>query len=154
VAADLHKWKLEKALEIGATHALDTSQAGLEEGWKKLGLGDHVDLVFDMTGNPEVMEAAWCALSPKGLLVEVGVMRFDRKFSVNTLPMHFGKRLVATEGGASQPDVDIPRYIRLMRSKRFSTDEFVSHRGKLEEVNSLIEMMRDGEVFHAVIDFP
>ncbi len=153
VAADIHSWKLEKACKIGATHSLDTSFRGLMESWRALDLGTSVDVVFDLTGRPEVIEEAWEILSPNGILVEVGVMPVDRKLAINTLPMHFGKRLTATEGGDSQPGLDIPRYVRMMQSGRLSPDGFVSHRGSLEQVNELIDKMRNGEVFHAVIDF-
>jgi S-(hydroxymethyl)glutathione dehydrogenase/alcohol dehydrogenase len=86
-------------------------------------------------------------------LVLVGVMRHDQQFSLNTLPLHFGKALTGSEGGSSQPHIDIPRYLRLIRAGRFDPRKMISHRCTLSEVNSAIATMRAGESVHTMITF-
>ena len=78
-------------------------------------------------------------------------MRHDQQLSLNTLPLHHGKVLMGTEGGSSQPHVDIPRYLRMIRASRFDPRGMISHRCKLTEVNEAIATMRAGESIHTMI---
>ena len=111
------------------------------------------DVVVDGTGNPAVLEKAFQLLGPKGRCIGVGVMAHDRKLSLNTLPLHFGKVLAGTEGGQSRPTEDIPRYLRMMQAGCFDPKAMVSHRIRIEDVNDGIARMRSGEVIHCMIHF-
>ena len=81
-------------------------------------------------------------------------MPHDRKLSINTLSLHFGKVLTGSHGGESQPAHDIPRYLRLMAAGGFDPRGMISHRVALEDINDTITRMRSGEVIHALIHFP
>jgi S-(hydroxymethyl)glutathione dehydrogenase/alcohol dehydrogenase len=112
-----------------------------------------VDVMIEGTGNPKVIESAYELTSKEGTCVLFGVIRFDQKVSLNTLPLHFGRTLTGSEGGQSQPHLDIPRYTQMMDEGVFHLDDFVSHRCKLEDVNSAISRMRSGESTHTLITF-
>jgi len=152
IAVDLHDHKLAKAMEFGATH---TIHAGREDMLAKVReiLGGVADAVFDGTGNPEVIQNAWKCISPKGRLVLVGVMPADRCLSLNTLPLHYGKRLLGSEGGGSRPAQDIPRILRLMRSGRWPSGSMITDRVELSEINEAIGRMRQGLPVHTLIRF-
>lgn len=152
IAADIHDHKLAKAREFGATHTINTRNENLAEAIQRI-LGGAADAVFDVTGNPTVIEQAWKFTSPKGRLVLVGVMRHDQQLSLNTLPLHYGKTLTGSEGGSSQPQLDIPRYLRMIRDSRFDPRGMISHRCQLADVNTAIATMRAGESIHTVIHF-
>ncbi len=152
VAVDLHEHKLAKAREFGATHTINTTTENLVEAVRKI-LDGPADAVFDGTGNPAVIEQAWQITSPKGRLVLVGVMSHDRQLSLNTLPLHYGKILMGSEGGMSRPETDIPRLLRMIRDRRFDPRNFVTHRCSLPEVNAAIASMRAGESVHTMIEF-
>lgn len=152
IAVDIHDHKLAKAREFGATHTINTRQETLADGIQRI-LRGPADAVFDVTGNPAVIEQAWKITGPKGRLILVGVMRHDQQLSLNTLPLHHGKSLIGTEGGASQPQHDIPRYLRMISAGRFDPRGMISHRCHLTDVNSAIATMRSGESIHTVISF-
>jgi S-(hydroxymethyl)glutathione dehydrogenase/alcohol dehydrogenase len=152
IAVDLHEHKLAKAREFGATHTINTRTENLAEAVQRI-LGGAADAVFDVTGNPSVIEQAWRITGPKGRLVLVGVMRHDQQLSLNTLPLHHGKVLTGTEGGSSQPHRDIPRYLRMIKSGRFDPRGMISHRCSLGQVNDAIATMRAGESIHTMILF-
>ena len=80
-------------------------------------------------------------------------MPHDRRVSIHTIALHHGKVLTGVEGGQSKPHLDIPRYLRMIEAGRFNPADFVSHRGRLEDVNDMIAKMRSGEVIHAMIHF-
>jgi S-(hydroxymethyl)glutathione dehydrogenase/alcohol dehydrogenase len=152
IAADIQDHKLAKALEFGATHTINTRSENLADAVKRI-LGGPADVIIDGTGNPAVIDQEWKSVSNKGRLVLVGVMRHDLQFSLNTLPLHFGKILTGSEGGASVPHVDIPRYLRMIRDGRFDPKGFITHRTSLEQINEAIATMRSGESIHTMVHF-
>ncbi len=153
VAVDLHDAKLEVAARFGATHLINGRKADMVEAVVGLLDQGRPEVVIDGTGNPEVLEKALALTSPQGRCIGFGVMPQDRKLSFNTLPLHLGKRLTGSHGGESQPALDIPRLVRMMRAGVFDPRGFVSHRVTLGEVNEAIAKMRAGEVIHALIHF-
>ena len=153
VAVDLHDHKLEKALEFGATHTINTNRVDLTESVRRILGGGLADVVVDGTGQPAILEKAFALAGQQGRCVGVGVMAHDRKLTLNTLPLHFGKTLTGSHGGSSLPADDIPRYLRMMNAGRFDPRGMVSHRIPLDQVNDGIARMRSGEVIHCLIDF-
>jgi S-(hydroxymethyl)glutathione dehydrogenase/alcohol dehydrogenase len=154
VAIDLHDHKLQKALSYGATHALNAAAIPDLGSAVRAIVGDSgADVVVDGTGNPKVIAQAYELTSPKGRTVLFGVLPHDQQVSLHTLPLHFGRRLTGSEGGASTPTTDIPRLIRMMEAGRFDPKGFVSHRLPLAQLNEGIASMRSGEVIHAMIHF-
>jgi S-(hydroxymethyl)glutathione dehydrogenase/alcohol dehydrogenase len=153
VAVDLFDHKLEQAKKCGATHCVNPSEVALEDALCDILGKAEVDVMIEGTGNPKVIERAYELTSKEGTCVLFGVIRFDQKVSLNTLPLHFGRTLTGSEGGQSQPHLDIPRYTQMMDEGVFHLDDFVSHRCKLEDVNSAISRMRSGESTHTLITF-
>jgi S-(hydroxymethyl)glutathione dehydrogenase/alcohol dehydrogenase len=153
IAVDLHEHKLATAARYGATHRVQGGAEDWSGAVREILGGASPDVVVDGTGNPAVLERAYELTAPEGRCVIFGVMAHDRQMSLNTLPLHFGKVLVGSHGGGSQPARDIPRYLRLIRDGVFETSGFVSHRVRLEGVNEGIGAMRAGTVTHCMIHF-
>lgn len=153
VAVDLHPHKLDTALLHGATHALDAKTPNIDDAIRAIVGGKGADIVLDGTGNPGVIERCYALTHPKGRTVLYGVMPHDQRVSLHTLPIHVGRSLKGSEGGASQPAEDIPRLVRMIQDRRFDPKSMISHRGALADVNALIAKMRSGEVVHAVMSF-
>jgi S-(hydroxymethyl)glutathione dehydrogenase/alcohol dehydrogenase len=153
IAVDLFGHKLEQARECGATHSINSSEVDLKEALCDILGKPEVEVMIEGTGNPKVIERAYELTSKEGTCVLFGVLRFDEKIEINTLPLHFGRTLTGSEGGQSQPHLEIPRYLQMMDAGVFHLDDFVSHRCKLEEVNLAISRMRSGESIHTLITF-
>lgn len=150
IAVDLHEHKLAKAKQYGATHTVNSSNEDFSISVAGI-LGGQADVVIDGTGNPQVLEKAFALAAKNGKCVIFGVMPHDKKLSINTLPLHFGKLLTGSEGGGSHPAEDIPRILRLVSAGRFDPKGFVSHRIGLEDINTGIAKMRSGEVVHCMV---
>ena len=153
IAVDLFGHKLDLAKKHGATHCINSKEIKIKDAISEIIGRPEVEVMIEGTGNPEVIEKAYELTSEQGTCVLFGVMRFDQKVSLNTLPLHFGRTLTGSEGGQSQPHLDIPHYLRMMDDGVFDLDDFVSHRFKLEDVNSAISRMRSGESIHTLINF-
>jgi Zn-dependent alcohol dehydrogenase len=72
---------------------------------------------------------------------------------LHTLPLHFGRRIQGSEGGSSNPPVDIPRYLRMWQAGRFDVAGFVSHRCGIADINDAISTMRSGASVHTMVHF-
>jgi len=153
VAVDLLDHKLEAAKKHGATHSINSSEVDLKDALCDIIGRPEVEVMIEGTGNPKVIEKAYELTSRQGTCVLFGVMRFDQRVNLNTLPLHFGRTLTGSEGGQSQPHKDVPRYLKMMDAGAFNLDDFVSHRCKLEDVNLAISRMRSGQSIHTMITF-
>jgi S-(hydroxymethyl)glutathione dehydrogenase / alcohol dehydrogenase len=152
IAVDLHDHKLAKAQEFGATHTIHAGREDMAARVREI-LGGSADAVFDGTGNPAVIEGAWSITSPQGRVVLVGVMPTDRSLSFNTLPLHYGKRLIGSEGGASLPSKDIPKLTRILKGRNISVQKMISHRVQISEINKAVSDMRSGKSIHSLVEF-
>jgi S-(hydroxymethyl)glutathione dehydrogenase/alcohol dehydrogenase len=153
ITVDIQDHKLQKAAQHGATHTINSAREEFPAAVSRILDGAAPDVVIDGTGNPQVLERAFGLVNNAGRCVIFGVMAHDKKLSLNTLPLHFGKVLTGSHGGDSRPAEDIPRYLRMMQAGRIDPRDFISHRVPLAGVNDAIAKMRSGEVIHALIDF-
>ena len=153
IAVDLFDHKLEIAKKHGATHCVNSNEVNLKDAINVIIGRSEVDVMIEGTGNPKVIEMAYELTASHGTCVLFGVMRFDHKVRLNTLPLHFGKTLMGSEGGQRQPHIDIPNYLAMMDKRLFNLEGFISHRCDLEEINLAIECMRTGQSIHSVINF-
>jgi S-(hydroxymethyl)glutathione dehydrogenase/alcohol dehydrogenase len=82
----------------------------------------------------------------------VGVPRKGDNVSIYTLPLHFKKVLKGSHGGSVDPDVLIPRLIRLIHAKKMKMEGLFTDRFKLAEINMAIEAMRSGKSARVLIE--
>ena len=75
----------------------------------------------------------------------VGVPRQEKTVNLYSLPLHFGKQLIGSQGGETQPQHDIPRYLRLQQRGQLQLEQLVSAHYTLHEINRAIRAMRDGD---------
>ena len=156
IGVDISEEKLDKAIALGATTAINSSYithdgVPFENFLKKLTNGG-ADIVVETTGKKEVMEMAWGLTSPTGKLYIVAQLYHDQKISLNTLAMHQGKTIIASDGGKTYPTDDIPRYIKLLKAGRLDLKSLITHRTKLEDINMLLDEIRASRVGRSVIE--
>ena len=144
VAVDLFDSRLELAQRLGATHCINSSRDNAEFRIQEALAGQPLDVFIDNTGSPAVIEQGYMLTHGQGRVILVGVPRQGNTMNLYTLPLHFGKVLTGSQGGESQPQRDIPRYLRLLQQERLQLDRFVSARYSLEQINDAIAAMRDG----------
>jgi S-(hydroxymethyl)glutathione dehydrogenase / alcohol dehydrogenase len=144
VAVDLFDSRLELAQRLGATHCINSSRDDAESCIQEALAGQPLDVFIDNTGSPAVIEQGYRITHGQGRVILVGVPRQGHTVNLYTLPLHFGKVLMGSQGGESQPQRDIPRYLRLLQQGRLQLDPFVSARYPLEQINDAIAAMRDG----------
>jgi len=144
IAVDRFDSRLELARQLGASHCINSSAGDAEAQIQRALAGQPLDVFIDNTGVPAVIELGYSLTHSQGRVILVGVPHQGHNLNVYSLPLHFGKVLTGSQGGESQPQHDIPRYLRLLEQGRLQLDRFVSARYPLEQINTAIAAMRDG----------
>jgi len=146
IAIDRFDNRLALARSLGATHAINMTQTDAAEEIHRIVGHEGVDIAVDNTGNVDVIALASRLTNARGRTVLVGVPPKDSTAAISTLPLHFEKRLTGSHGGESRPDVDIPRYVRLIQAGRLDLRSLIGQTYPLADVNTAIADMRSGRL--------
>ena len=117
-------------------------------------LPEKIDLIIDTTGNPNVISGAFKSLSNEGRIILVGQPAPGTEVVIPNAIQLFngsGQSIRATQGGETAPQNDIPRYIRLFKSRSFGTAGLITHRYPLEEVNEAFRKLITGDAGRIMI---
>ena len=150
IGIDLHEHKIDLGKNFGLTHGIIANSKNLKNEIYNIVNQKVVDIVFETTGNSKVIEQAYELTSPEGKTILVGVP--SDKISIYSLPLHFNKVLTGSHGGDSVPDNDIPRYIRLIKHKKMTLENLITHEFKLSEINKALDLFRSGKAGRIVIN--
>lgn len=153
VAVDVYDHKLEQALAFGATHTLNASTQDVLASLKEWSGSNGLDVTIDTTGNTKIRQTAYQSTQDQGLVVFAGVPHHEDTITVDSFPLHFGRRMIGSHGGDTNPDADIPRYIRLFKLGKLKLKEQITHRFSLDNVNQGLDAVRKGEAGRCVISF-
>ncbi|WP_181781979.1 NAD(P)-dependent alcohol dehydrogenase [Pseudonocardia pini] len=124
VAVDLHDSRLEKALELGATHVVrGDSDRVVKEVQAATGGGAHRAL--DTTAVPAVIAAGVEGLRPRGTIGLVGAGAGARDLVLAPSALTMGKSVTGILEGDAVPQLFLPRLIELWRQGRFPFDSLV-----------------------------
>lgn len=144
IAIDLDQKKLDVAQGLGATHVIDARQLDATDTVRNL-LGDEgADVVIETTGVRSVIEMAYNICSSNGRTVLIGVPDPKDPASIQTLPLHFGKKLIGSHGGSCKPHIDIPRIVRLVEQEKLDLSTIPLTERPLSQINDAIADLRAG----------
>jgi len=152
IALDKYDHKLLSACKFGATHKICT----VGTDFRKLVMevsGNGVDAFIECTGVPELITKALDVVKPAGgRLILVGQPRYDQDVIFPKMRRNYcGKVIMDSQGGMVNPDVDIPRYVRLYQSNKLNASEIITHRFPLDRIDEAISIVRSGEAGRCVL---
>ena len=148
VALDRSDAKLEFARQFGATHTVNVEKVDAAAALKELSRGLGFQAVVDTTGINTIREIAYDATHQKaGTTILCGVPYATDRLSIDSFPLHIGRRVIGSHGGDTVPDLDIPRYFELYRLGKLRLDELITNRFKLAEINRAVETVRGGQAW-------
>ena len=152
IGVDIADAKVEMAKKWGVNHAFNSkAQPDYLDKIKALLGAQGADVVVDTTGNARVIETAYELTHPDGKTILVGVPRKGDNVNIYTLPLHFKKILKGSHGGSSVPDVEIPRFIRLIKQGKMKLDGLFTHSFDLANINQAIQALRTGEAGRVLV---
>lgn len=151
---DIHKEKLEKAVEIGASKTiLFTDKSSTLQNLSLSFDSTSPSVVIDTTGDTIAIEICYEISASNARVILVGVPKHGKKVNIYTLPLHFGKVLKGSEGGNSKPVNDIPYLLDLIAKKILSFDDYPTQSFSIYNVNEAISQIKSGVVGRMIIDF-
>lgn len=145
IAVDIFDNRLNLAKKLGATHVLNSENSDVFNEILKISNNENIDVFIDNTGNTEVIEEGYKIIKKSGRLILVGVPKRGNNINIFTLPLHFGKTIIGSHGGESNPDADIKRYLQLFNQNIAQYNKLITERYSLDNINEAIEAMKKGE---------
>ena len=156
IAIDIDDRKLSQAVEIGATHTINSKAQDPVEAVKEIVGADGAegaDVVIEAVGRPETYKQAFYARDLAGTVVLVGVPTPDMKFPDIPLIDVFGRggALKSSWYGDCLPERDFPMLVDLYQQGRLDLDALVSEEITLDDVEAAFEKMHHGDVLRSVV---
>jgi S-(hydroxymethyl)glutathione dehydrogenase/alcohol dehydrogenase len=151
LAVDTQPSKLELALALGATDAVDASAGDAAEAVREL-TGGGVEWSFEAVGSAATAEAAFAMLRPGGTCTVIGVLA-GSTVRLDGITLNWDRRIQGSLMGSNRFRIDIPRYVDLYLQGRLRLDELVTSRITLEELVGAIATLHDGGGTRTVVTF-
>jgi S-(hydroxymethyl)glutathione dehydrogenase/alcohol dehydrogenase len=97
------------------------------------------------------MQSAFAALRSGGKMVIVGVPRATAQLTLPAIAFLQEKGVIGSFYGSPRFRYDMPRILDLYMAKKLKLDELISRRFKLDQINTAMEIMEQGEVARSVL---
>ena len=153
IAVDVKPARLEHALALGATHAVDASKEDPAAAIRRI-TGRGADFTFVAVGNAPAVGQAADALAPGGTCVVIGVPPTGQTFPLDVRPLVTGERaIVGSSYGSARTREDLPRLVTLYQAGKLKIDELITKRYGLEEANEAFRALAAGELGRGLIVF-
>jgi Zn-dependent alcohol dehydrogenase len=144
IAVDNNLSKAQMCLDIGASKFY----ASIDE------IEGKVDIVIDTTGIPEVISQGISILSNTGRMILVGQPapgKFVEVMNAVNLFNGIGQSIKATQGGKTNPQEDIPRYIKLYKEGLLDVSKLITHTFTLDQINEAFDLLKSGNAGRIMI---
>lgn len=151
IAVDISSTKLKIAKKLGATMAIDASKKDPVQAIRKK-YPDGIGFAVESAGVASVMEQAFASLSNTGTLAIAGHPKEGSTITLNPFEFILGKKIVGAWGGGTNPDVDIPFYVKEYLRGSFPVDKLITHRFSLDKINEAVDALRSGKAARVVIE--
>ena len=157
IAIDQISEKLGTARLLGATHQIHTIG---ELIWAKFknkiesSIGNRlIDVFVDCTGNPTMIDFGYKITAPGGRMILVGQPKIDTAIVFTNARQHYnGKMIIDSQGGLTNPNVDIPRYVALYQRGKLELDSLVTDTFPLEKINEAFDLVKTGKAGRVALE--
>lgn len=144
IGIDTAEEKAELALAHGATDFIPSGDTAAR-AVRKLTGGRGADHAFDCVGVPATVRMSWSATRRGGEVTVVGIGGKSKLVEFNTLELYwFARTLRGCVYGSSDPDVDVPRLVDLVRDGRLDLAALTTGSTDLAGVNDAFDTLGQG----------
>jgi S-(hydroxymethyl)glutathione dehydrogenase/alcohol dehydrogenase len=152
IAVDVTDEKLERALDVGATHTVNAKRDDPVLAVRDL-TGGGVNYSFEAIGRKQTVEQAFAMLAPGGVATIIGVLPDGASIEIPVSALQGEKRLQSCSMGSNRFRTDLPWLCDLYLQGRLKLDELVTSRRPLEEINEGYDEMRAGRGARTLLVF-
>ncbi|WP_435104983.1 zinc-dependent alcohol dehydrogenase family protein [Arhodomonas sp. AD133] len=153
IAVDALDHKLALARELGARDTFNATDENAVEAIRAA-TGGGVDYAIELAGSERALELAYQITRRGGTTVTGGLAHPDRHIRLQQAGLVTEERtLKGSYVGSCIPGRDLPRYLRLFRHGRLPVDRLLSGTLPLDDINTALDRLADGEAIRQVIRF-
>ena len=153
IAIDILDKKLQTAMDLGATHLINSKKENVVTQIQKITGGIGVDYAVEAVGKTETMEIAFKSVRDKGgICVLAGNLPHGEKILLDPFDFIKGKKIIGTWGGETYPDRDIPLYVELYLAGKLDLKKLITHDFDLGQINDAFNELEKGNVGRALIN--
>lgn len=112
------------------------------------------DVIIDTTGDTNTISHWLNSLASGGRFILIGQGGSDFDINIKNVMNLFygdGKKIIASQGGQTNPSKDIPRYIQYFNKISFNIDSLITHTYDLYDINKGFETLRSGNAGRIMI---
>lgn len=142
IAIDPVEAARDRALKVGADHALDPTQPGLAERILELTGGEGLDLAVDLVGSNAVLAQGAATLGRGGRVLMVGMSLDPIELGIGAL---FAFHNHALLGHLGYTKADLDTVVDLVVTRRLDVSASISATMPLEDVAAGVEQLRSKE---------
>lgn len=152
IAIDIHDEKIDLAMQFGATHGINSKDAKMGDALRMI-KKQGVDVFVDCTGQPSMIDDGYMATAPGGKMILVGQPAQHQALWLRKFLQHYrGKTMLDSQGGLTNPTIDIPRYCELYRTGKLKFDGLITHRFPLHQVNDALNVVVSGQAGRVILE--
>ena len=155
IAIDVLEGKLEFAKRFGATDTINASKEDPVKRVMELTGGIGADYAFEVIGKAETTLTTFKIIRRGGYAVVVGIPDLNEKL---TLPLYeiplMEKSILGCYYGSGDIRVDLTTLLDLYKVGRVQLDQLITHRYRLEEINTGFKDLAAGKNARGVIIWP
>jgi Zn-dependent alcohol dehydrogenase len=161
IAVDMAEDKLAFAQRFGATHGMNAREVDAVQAIRQM-TGGGVDYAIDAVGLPQTQEqilrsvrAGYSGRNRGGTALLIGITPPGARAVLDTSLFIGNRTFTRTSGGDCRPDRDFPLFVRWYREGKLKLDDLVTHRYKLEEINTAVDDLEHGRILgRGIITYP
>ncbi|PVW06848.1 alcohol dehydrogenase [Microbacterium sp. Gd 4-13] len=145
IAIDVADDKLDAALALGATHAVNSRENDVAAAVREITDGRGADVAFEALGRPETFRQAVSLLADGGRMVAIGIAAGNATAEVEiTRLVRRGYTITGSFGARTRED--LPAVVDLAATGGFDADRLVTRRYALADVDEAFEALARGEI--------
>jgi S-(hydroxymethyl)glutathione dehydrogenase/alcohol dehydrogenase len=152
IAVDVSDEKLQRALDVGATHTVNAKNGDPVAAVRELTNGG-VNYSFEAIGGKETSTQAVAMLAPAGIATIIGILPEGASYEIPVSALQGEKRLQTCSMGSNRFRTDLPWLCDLYLQGRLKLDELVTSRRPLAEINEGYDDMRAGRGARTLLEF-
>lgn len=152
VAVDVIADKLAFARRFGATHAVNAQEVDAVQAIREM-TGGGVDYAIDAVGLPQTQEqilrsarAGYSGFNRGGAALLIGITPPGARALLDTSLFIGNRSFSRTSGGDCRPERDFPLFVRWYREGKLKLNELVTHRYRLEQINTAVDDLERGRI--------
>ena len=116
--------------------------------YEKINLGTY-DLCIESAGTTDSIELGFSMIKSNGQLIFASHPEKGKKIKIDPYELISGKKIIGTWGGSFNPDLDVKKFHKILKSKLI--DLMITKIYRLEEINEAIDDLKNGLVQRPII---